>query len=49
MYSGEEALGLIESRIGVTEASMSGLRDALDLVMNEDPRHDLKRTWGEVL
>lgn len=47
MYSGEEALGLMESRVGITAESIPHLKDALNFIKNEDPRH-ISHNWGKV-
>lgn len=40
MFRGTEALGLIQSRAGVTLESLVQLKEALNLVVNEEPRSD---------
>lgn len=48
VYSGEEALGLLESRAGLTADSLVQLKEALKMVMNEDPRSESEGHWVEV-
>lgn len=47
MFKGTEALGLMQSRAGVTSESLVVLKQALNLVMNEDGNAD-PYAMGEV-
>ncbi|CAM9721761.1 unnamed protein product, partial [Choristocarpus tenellus] len=40
IYSGEQALGLMHSRAGVTPESLPGLKEALNRIATDDPRAD---------